>query len=510
MLRLPTDWKVFFTLLWGTVLGCHDGQFPSGQIDIPPTIASPELTAPIADINAASRVRLGIETRISGDGSSDPHNYALTYDWTCSEGSTSSASAFEITFWEIGTVECTLTVSSESGLSSTASVSIEVHEDDAMWTVMVFVNGDNDLEAAGLGDINEMETVGSTPDVNIVVQFDRSPEYSANDGNWDGARRFYIEPDEDETTIGSPVVTELGEVDSGDADTVVDFVQWAVGSYPAERYALVFWNHGWGWSITPDRGPPDDMERAIPGWNKGLSSDASTGNYLSVAFGDFEAVLQGATDAIGNPLDLVGIDACVMASWEIAHAAAPFAEVMVASQADEAWDGWPYHTWLADLVEDPSMEADALGSVITQRFNEIPDATLSAVDLNSLYLLDEAIDQLATTLLEDDDGTTTYLNAASSALSFENYTTERDLGDLLSGIAARSPTEGNAHQHASETLGVLEGLVIANFLHGNEVQGATGLTIHAPTSADLSATYRSASWSADTLWDDFLDAALTP
>jgi hypothetical protein len=510
MLRLPTDWKVFFTLLWGGVFGCHGGQLPSGQIDTLPSIASPELTAPIADIDAASRVRLGIESRISGESSSDPHDYPLTYDWSCSEGSTSDTSVFEITFWEIGTVECTLVLSSESGLSSTASVSIEVHEDDAIWTVMVFVNGDNDLEAAGLGDINEMESVGSTPDVNVVVQFDRSPEYSANDGNWDGARRYYIEADEDDTTIGSAVVSELGAVDSGAAETVVEFVQWAVESYPAERYALVFWNHGWGWSLAPEHGPFDDLEPPVPGWSKGLSSDASTGNYLSVALGDFEAALQGATDAIGGSLDLLGIDACVMASWEVAHVAAPFAEVMVASQADEAWDGWPYHTWLADLIEDPNMAGDALGSVIAQRFNEIPDATLSAVDLSTLNLLDEAIDQLAATLLDDDDGTTVYLTAAVTALSFESYTTERDLGNLLSGIAARSPTDGNAHQHASETLSVLEGLVIANFLHGNEVQGATGLTIHAPTSADLSATYRSSSWAADTLWDDFLDAALAP
>jgi len=509
MLRISTEWKVFFIASLGAVLGCRQSEPSTPPNEVPPTIDRPEIVAPTAEITAASRVRLGVETRISGESSSDPHDYALQYEWTCSDGTTGTASAFDVTFWELGTVECTLLLTSESGLSSTAQASLEVHEDDAIWTVMVFINGDNDLESAGLNDINEMESVGSTEDVNIVVQFDRSPEYSANDGNWDGARRFFIEKDEDQSTIGSAALADLGAVDSGSSDTVVEFVEWAVTSYPAERYALIFWNHGWGWSITPDT-PVDDRQSPLPGWSKGLSSDLSSGTYLSIALGDFEDALIGATSKAGKTLDLLGIDACVMASWEVAHVSAPYADVLVASQADEAWDGWPYHTWLADLVEDPTMKADALGTAIAQRFNEIPDATLSAIDLTSISLLDDALNQLATTLISDEDGLNAYLTTATTALSFENYTTERDLGDLLEGIAARSPTSDATHVDAVHTLETLESLVIANYLHGNEVQGASGMSIHAPTDADLSATYRSSTWAANTLWDDFLDVALAP
>ncbi|MFA5480532.1 MAG: hypothetical protein WC337_10965, partial [Candidatus Muiribacteriota bacterium] len=46
------------------------------------------------------------------------------------------------------------------------------------WTIMIFMNGDNDLEAYGTYDINEMEMVGSNENVNFVVQFDRSKEHS--------------------------------------------------------------------------------------------------------------------------------------------------------------------------------------------------------------------------------------------------------------------------------------------------------------------------------------------
>ena len=37
------------------------------------------------------------------------------------------------------------------------------------WTVMVYMSADNNLEPDGIHDLNEMESVGSTDDVNIVV-----------------------------------------------------------------------------------------------------------------------------------------------------------------------------------------------------------------------------------------------------------------------------------------------------------------------------------------------------
>ena len=55
----------------------------------------------------------------------------------------------------------------------------------AEWTVMVYLDADNNLESAGIDDINEMEIVGSTSEVNIVVQVDRIP-YSVLASNNEG------------------------------------------------------------------------------------------------------------------------------------------------------------------------------------------------------------------------------------------------------------------------------------------------------------------------------------
>ena len=115
------------------------------------------------------------------------------------------------------------------------------------WTIMVYMDGDNNLEGAGIADINEMEEVGSTNDINIVVQFDRTPGWDSTNGDWNTTRRYYIEQDTDTSTISSTLISDLGELNMGDPNTLSNFVIWAIQNYPADHYALIIWDHGSGW-----------------------------------------------------------------------------------------------------------------------------------------------------------------------------------------------------------------------------------------------------------------------
>ena len=58
------------------------------------------------------------------------------------------------------------------------------------WTVMVYLDADNNLESAGIDDFLEMALVGSTEDVNIVVQMDRISGDDSRYDNWTTARRL--------------------------------------------------------------------------------------------------------------------------------------------------------------------------------------------------------------------------------------------------------------------------------------------------------------------------------
>ena len=74
------------------------------------------------------------------------------------------------------------------------------------WTVMVWMAGDNDLESFGDQDLAEMKRVGSTDDVNVVVQFDSMQ------------RRSHAPlPRQAERRCSTPTSSqELGETNTGD------------------------------------------------------------------------------------------------------------------------------------------------------------------------------------------------------------------------------------------------------------------------------------------------------
>ncbi len=100
-------------------------------------------------------------------------------------------------------------------VAGTPTTSDQARQSVAAWTFMVYMAADNDLEAFALADLNEMEFVGSTTDVNIVVQLDRSELYDTSNGNWTDARRIFVTRDTNLTQVASEVVDDVGETNTG-------------------------------------------------------------------------------------------------------------------------------------------------------------------------------------------------------------------------------------------------------------------------------------------------------
>ena len=99
-----------------------------------------------------------------------------------------------------------------NGCIGSVSQLIGYEKTKANWTVMVFLNGDNDLDNHAIADLNSMERVGSSDKVNIIVQHDslQGP-----------AIRYLIEKDNDPLKINSKVLQHLGEINMGDANNLV-------------------------------------------------------------------------------------------------------------------------------------------------------------------------------------------------------------------------------------------------------------------------------------------------
>ncbi|MEM2900970.1 MAG: hypothetical protein QXT63_09285, partial [Thermoplasmata archaeon] len=96
----------------------------------------------------------------------------------------------------------------------------------AFWNIIVYLDGDNNLESAGVDDISEMEAIGSINGVNILVLFDK---WSNGD-----TRAYYVKPGSSTYIPISSINPAWGnELNMGDPATLVTFVNWVNDNYPA-------------------------------------------------------------------------------------------------------------------------------------------------------------------------------------------------------------------------------------------------------------------------------------
>lgn len=360
------------------------------------------------------------------------------------------------------------------------------------WTFMVYMAADNNLDPAALDDINEMEMVGSTDEVNIVVFLDRWDK-EVGPGSW----IYYIVYDENPEEIASPIYVSLGEMNSGDSSTLRFFVSYVTECFPAEKYALVLWDHGYGWF--------------------GVCWDWTDGDYLDID------EIRSALD--GYELTLIGFDACLMSMIEVAYEFVGVADVMVASEAYEPWDGWPYDMFLASLVDNPNTAAEDLAKEIVMNYIDSYSedgllstfVTMAAIDLNTLETLVELIDNLAVFLM---DHLPEYLSVITGAKnSADRYPFGFcpsgpfiDLYHFVSLLGKYCTSLSDNLKLKSKVEDILDtwgDVVIIAMSYNKTHKHALGLTIYFPRNTKIEyypEEYRSVGldFTSETSWDEFL------
>ncbi|MCM2268192.1 MAG: clostripain-related cysteine peptidase [Elusimicrobiales bacterium] len=356
----------------------------------------------------------------------------------------------------------------------------------AKWTVMVYVNAKNNLESYGLKDVNEMEMVGSTPELNIVAELGRINGYATNDGDWKGSRRYLVQKDADTSKITSPVVMEIPKSDMGNWKNLVEFVKWSKTNYPAQRYVLVVWNHGSGWN-----------KNAAAESGKGISYDDETGSHITTQ------QLKQALDETGK-MEILSMDACLMQMMEVAYEARTGADYIVASEETEPGDGYTYNTWLAPLAAKPSMTQAELSKAMvdsyTDHYQSINQgATQSSVKTENLYRLGQLTNAWVTAVMASGE-TLNAKNARTKAQAFY-YSSNKDLGHFVK-LLNDGTQNADVKARGTELLSFLNGSVIYhNRAFGAKYANATGLAIYMPTS--YTAAYDGLQWAKDSNWDDF-------
>jgi hypothetical protein len=379
------------------------------------------------------------------------------------------------------------------------------------WTVMVYMTAST-LAPFAAQDVNEMEAAAAAlpPSVKIAALWDQSaapeqPRFATGNGSqapWGTTGRAIIQPDgtpypdDAANVIVTPFDTSIGEEDTGDPNSLVQFAQWVTTVAPARHYALILWDHGGG----------------VNGSNQD-NADGTGNDILTVP--ELAGALQ-TLQADSLPFDLVGYDACLMGMTEIAGLLAPYTREFVGSEETEGGAGYDYTTALDGLARDPAhaTSADlAAGLVLSYQVQYQPQHTdsdtLSATTAGQVAALQAALHDFTSAVLSAaGPGDLTILGAArSGATSFTDSPDFRDLGQVMNAViqgygSVASPIKSAA----GEVLSALGGAVA---FHTADRRQTSGLSIYLPHPGQgISTTYlqQYGRFFSATGWDGFLQA----
>ena len=252
---------------------------------------------------------------------------------------------------------------------------------DAKMTLLVYMCG-ADIQSDACDDIYEMAMAETGEDVNIVILAGGADswdyeEIEGNTRNLIEIREGYFES-----------VTDWGWASMGSEKSLLEFLEYGLKNYPAEKTAVILWDHG-------------------AGSEAGICFDSTTPEEDGLTLTEINQALQDLKDRLGSfHLDFFGCDACMMATYEMAVMLSQYdIDYFVASEETEPGLGWHYTPWLEALDRDSNLSAEQLCRMIVDSYMEAgkkedPDdyLTLSAVNLQKMEPLQAAMENLGLTL----------------------------------------------------------------------------------------------------------------
>ena len=217
------------------------------------------------------------------------------------------------------------------------------------WTILVYMEADNNLSPYAMADLYEMEAGfkhspsagASTLKTDLIVQVDLPGE--------EGLRRLHlfqtsepykthkVEEFKDWTVaknVQSPLIPDaqgnvaLSKTDGkSEAQRLQEFLLWGAAKYPSQHYLVIVWGHGQGWG--------------------GIAFSEETKKFLKIP--ELKTALHALKTQLGRPIDLYASDACLMQTAEVATELADEATYIVGSSQVESFLGLPYRRILYEL-----------------------------------------------------------------------------------------------------------------------------------------------------------------
>jgi hypothetical protein len=368
----------------------------------------------------------------------------------------------------------------------------------ADWTIIVYLDADNNLYTDGLDDVNEMESCQDSADVNIIVLFD---------GNDIGDSVIYeIKHDDDITKITSPIVDDGGavipvnkECDMGEWKTLNKFIIWVVNKYPANHYLLDIWDHGSGIFLINDK---PAMRPLFKGF---CFDDHGTG---PMHLWELDDALNNAKIKIGRNIDITGFDVCFLGQIETAYQLKGYTDIVISSEAKEPQDGWDY-TALDTVRKNPSITKSQLATNIVNYYLNFykGGVTMSAqntgiIDNQLIPAINDFSDKLR-------KYTYYYYDRICAIRTDTSYWNppNKDIYNFAEYISKDLSVPNELKNSAKNFCAVWDSFIIAGGLHYHPPDAGYGATVwfplHISDEKDES-KYMNELTFHETRWDDFL------
>lgn len=408
------------------------------------------------------------------------------------------------------------------------------------WTNLVYVQAKNNLSPFALKNFSDMASIGSNENMTTLVQWYQPGQQ----GVW----RYKVEK-------GKMVLDECNpsDTDGNSANDLVDCMRWAVSKFPSKKYSLVLWDHGigildplWGRHNQRDLSNLIHIDSQMISNNpriqidgitidstvtftKQVESTLSTSSPRGILFNEqsrtymtnqalAQALTEIKTKVLGNKkIDLLGMDACLMAMVEIGYLARNCAEVLVASQEVELAHGWDYAA-VTQMFGMKNSSAVQIAEGIVRCYesyykNKIQFYTQSAINLNFMTDLKESINRVVTAYKNcqqlDNIGSVNLVRSArKSCLQFSttNYidlhTFYVELSNQIANIQQRSSALTMLKNEIAMGMRAIERTVIASAAGAN-LSRAKGLSIYFPLGR-VDASYPKTDFAQDCLWYGFI------
>lgn len=350
------------------------------------------------------------------------------------------------------------------------------------WTVAVFLNADNNLDPFGVEDQQEMAGVGSSDFLNIVTLIDRERG---------PAQINYIEKN------NIKKIKDMGELDMGDYRQLVDFAKFVKENYPAKNYCFTIWNHGSGWK-----------NKNVNAIFRGISYDDSSNNHITNA--QLGVATAEISKILGQKLDVLNMDACLMQMVEVGHAVKDNVRFMVASEELEPGKGAPYDDILAGVKK--GMAADAFATNWVTAFAKSymggsqghDESTQSAVDFSKFSALVDSLNGLAKTLMSGKYSQ--MVKAALAKVHKFDFPENIDLIHFAELLKAQAGTDVAVKTACDKVLTAAKAAVIISKATGSTTKNAKGIAVYLPSNFVAEAKYLTLSFAKETMWDDMIAA----